>query len=39
MSSPTAELERTLEGLLFLSADPVTPEALAQATGEELPRW
>jgi segregation and condensation protein B len=30
------KLERTLEGLLFLSADPVTPEALAEATGAEL---
>jgi segregation and condensation protein B len=36
VSSPTAELERTLEGLLFLSADPVTPDALAEATGEDL---
>ncbi len=36
MSPATAELERTLEGLLFLSADPVTPDALAEATGEEL---
>jgi len=32
----TAELERTLEALLFLSSDPVAPEALAQATGAEL---
>jgi len=29
-------LERTLEGLLFLSADPVAPETLADATGAEL---
>ena len=36
MSTATAELERTLEGLLFLSADPVSPEALAEAIGEEL---
>jgi segregation and condensation protein B len=34
---PTAdELERTVESLLFLSADPVAPEALADATGAEL---
>ncbi|MGA9859594.1 MAG: SMC-Scp complex subunit ScpB, partial [Solirubrobacteraceae bacterium] len=33
----TAELERTLEALLFLSSDPVPAPALAQATGEELP--
>jgi segregation and condensation protein B len=32
----TAELERTLEALLFLSADPVPAEALADATGAEL---
>ncbi len=32
----TAELERTLESLLFLSSDPVAPGALAQATGAEL---
>src|SRR5947209_2299751 len=32
----SAELERTLESLLFLSADPVEPEALAEATGAEL---
>src|SRR6201995_3559060 len=32
----TAELERTLEALLFLSADPVTAPALADATGAEL---
>jgi segregation and condensation protein B len=36
MSTPAAELERTLEGLLFLSADPVSPPALAEAIGEEL---
>jgi segregation and condensation protein B len=30
------ELERTLESLLFLSADPVRAEALADATGAEL---
>jgi segregation and condensation protein B len=29
-------LERTLESLLFLSADPVDPGALAEATGAEL---
>ena len=32
----TAELERTLEALLFLSADPVPAAALADATGAEL---
>src|ERR1700759_3380975 len=32
----TAELERTLESLLFLSADPVKADALAEATGAEL---
>src|SRR5579859_3848355 len=32
----SAELERTLESLLFLSADPVRAEALAEATGAEL---
>ena len=36
MNTATAELERTLEGLMFLSADPVSPEALAEATGDEL---
>jgi segregation and condensation protein B len=36
MSAPTDELERTLEALLFLSSDPVSPEALADATGAEL---
>jgi segregation and condensation protein B len=32
----TAQLERTLESLLFLSAQPVDAEALAEATGAEL---
>jgi segregation and condensation protein B len=32
----TSELERTLESLLFLSADPVSAAALAEATGAEL---
>jgi segregation and condensation protein B len=32
----SAELERTLEALLFLSSDPVTADALADATGAEL---
>jgi segregation and condensation protein B len=32
----TAELDRTLESLLFLSAHPVSAEALADATGAEL---
>jgi segregation and condensation protein B len=32
----TAELERTLEALLFLSSDPLAPEALAEATGADL---
>jgi segregation and condensation protein B len=32
----TGELERTLESLLFLSADPVSAAALAQATDSEL---
>jgi segregation and condensation protein B len=32
----SAELERTLEALLFLSAEPVQPAALADATGAEL---
>jgi segregation and condensation protein B len=32
----TSELERTLESLLFLSADPVPATALADATGAEL---
>jgi segregation and condensation protein B len=30
------ELQRTLESLLFLSAEPVQADALADATGEEL---
>jgi segregation and condensation protein B len=36
MTTMTAELERTIESLLFLSSDPVTPEALAAATEAEL---
>ncbi len=32
----SGELERVIEALLFLSPDPVTPDALAQATGAEL---
>jgi segregation and condensation protein B len=32
----TAPLESTLEALLFLSAEPVDPPALADATGAEL---
>jgi segregation and condensation protein B len=32
----SAGLERTVESLLFLSADPVSPEALADATEAEL---
>ena len=32
----SAELERTIESLLFLSADPVDAQALADATGEDL---
>jgi segregation and condensation protein B len=32
----SAELERTLESLLFLSAEPVEAAALADATGAEL---
>jgi segregation and condensation protein B len=32
----TSELERTLESLLFLSADPVPAAALSDATGAEL---
>jgi segregation and condensation protein B len=31
-----AELERTLESLLFLSSEPVSADALAEATGTEL---
>jgi segregation and condensation protein B len=33
---PAPELERTLEALLFLSSEPVTAEALADATETEL---
>jgi segregation and condensation protein B len=36
VSEGTAELERTLEALLFLSSDPVSPAALAEATECEL---
>jgi segregation and condensation protein B len=36
MSTATAELERTLEALLFLSPSPVDAEALAEATGADL---
>jgi segregation and condensation protein B len=32
----SADLERTIESLLFLSADPISAEALADATGAEL---
>jgi segregation and condensation protein B len=32
----TAELERTIESLLFLSSDPVSGEALADAAGVDL---
>src|SRR5262249_16385985 len=32
----TAELERVLEALLFLSSDPVTPAALAEATEMDV---
>jgi segregation and condensation protein B len=37
-SAPAAspELERTIESLLFLSSEPVTADALADATGVEL---
>ena len=35
MTVATDELERTLEGLLFLSSNPVGPDALAEATGAE----
>src|SRR5581483_3884300 len=34
--SETAQLERILEALLFLPAEPVSAEALADATGAEL---
>ena len=36
MSVAGAELERTLESLLFLSSEPVSADALADATGTEL---
>ncbi len=36
MSVAGAELERTLESLLFLSSEPVSADALAEATGTEL---
>jgi segregation and condensation protein B len=36
VNSAGAGLERTLESLLFLSAEPVDAEALADATGAEL---
>jgi segregation and condensation protein B len=36
VTMPGAELERTVEALLFLSSDPVAPAALADATGVEL---
>ncbi len=36
MTRTAAELERTIESLLFLSADPVHAQALADATGAEL---
>ena len=36
MSSPAPELERAVEALLFLSPEPVTPPALAEAIGAEL---
>jgi segregation and condensation protein B len=36
VTASTAELERTLEALLFLSSEPVTPDALVDATGAEL---
>jgi segregation and condensation protein B len=36
MSAAGAELERTLESLLFLSSEPVSADALAEATGAEL---
>jgi segregation and condensation protein B len=36
VSAANAELERTVEALLFLSAEPVSPPALAEATGAEL---
>jgi segregation and condensation protein B len=36
LTSTSSELERTIESLLFLSSDPVSGEALADATGGEL---
>jgi segregation and condensation protein B len=36
MTMNVAQLERTIESLLFLSADPVDAESLAEATGAEL---
>jgi segregation and condensation protein B len=36
LTTAGTELERTIESLLFLSSEPVTAEALADATGEEL---
>ena len=36
LTSTGSELERTIESLLFLSSDPVSGEALADATGGEL---
>jgi segregation and condensation protein B len=36
MTTAAPELERTVEALLFLSSDPLTPEALADAADVEL---
>ncbi|MGI8413494.1 MAG: SMC-Scp complex subunit ScpB [Solirubrobacteraceae bacterium] len=36
VAEPPAELERTIEALLFLSAEPVAPVTLADATDAEL---
>jgi segregation and condensation protein B len=36
LMSTGSELERTIESLLFLSSEPVSAEALADATGGEL---
>src|ERR1700759_1352982 len=36
VTSNDAELQRTIESLPFLSSEPVSAEALADATGEEL---
>jgi segregation and condensation protein B len=36
LTSTGTELERTIESLLFLSSEPVSAEALADATGGEL---